>query len=64
VPPDNRKLPHQLHLGNFWGTKQAFKKYEIVKINAPRFEELTVFRIIEMIADLPEILKYLPSDFR
>ena len=38
------------------------KSNEIQKINAPRFKELTVSKVYDMVKDIPGITVYLPSD--
>jgi hypothetical protein len=44
------------------GKKKVFQNHEILKVNAPRFKELTVAKIFSMVTDQPHILEYLPGD--
>ena len=44
------------------GERSVFQNHEIVPVNVPRYRELTVEKILEMIKSVPSVLKYLPSD--
>ena len=43
------------------GKKKVFQNHEIVQVKAPRYREMTVAKVYEMVADVPAILNYLPS---
>ena len=42
--------------------RQVFQNHEIVPVTAPRYKELTVEKILEMVRQVPAVLRYLPSD--
>ena len=44
------------------GTKNVFQNHEIVPVKAPRFKELTVARVYDMVKDIPAIMTYIPSE--
>ena len=44
------------------GKKKVFQNHEILKVNAPRFKELTVAKIFAIVTDQLHIFAYFPGE--